>query len=162
VFGVSGLGASSHTAAYTSVAGPVRDRGFSFLGNMEKLGIPFINNSLVTTRKYLKDQPKIVESVVKAILEGNAYILNPTNRKMVTEILERNLRLEPDKAEAAYRDLLPKVERKPYANMDAIAAMLKVLSETNPKIGQVKPEQLVDVSILGKLDREGFIDQFYR
>ncbi len=174
VFGVSGLGASSHTAAYIllkhfnldpvrdritflavgdealraqaliggridvtvidpSVAGPVRDRGFSFLGNMEKLGMPFINNALVSTRKYLKEQPKTTENVVKAIVEGNAYILNPANRKTVTEILAKNLRLEPEKADAAYRDLLPKVERKPYTNMDAIAATLQILGGVEPQ-----------------------------
>ncbi len=203
VFGVSGLGATSHAATFTllrhygldpvkdrvtfvavgdealraqallggridvtvidpSVAGPLRDRGFSFLGNMEKLGIPFINNTMVSTRKYLKEQPKTAESVVKAIVEGNAYILNPANRKTVTESLAKNLRLDPEKADAAYRELLPKVERKPYANLDAIAAMIQVLGESNPKIAQLKPEQLVDVSILKKLDQEGFIDRLYR
>ena len=203
VFGVSGLGATSHTATFIllrhygldpvkdritflavgdealraqallggridvtvidpSVAGPVRDRGFSFLGNMEKLGIPFINNTMVSTRKYLKEQPKTAESVVKAIVEGNAYILNPANRKIVTEILAKNLRLDPEKAEAAYRDLLPKVERKPYANLDAIASTTQILGESNPKIAQLKPEQLVDLSILKRLDQEGFIDRLYR
>ena len=203
VFGVSGLGATSHAAAFIllrhygldpvkdrvtfiavgdeglraqallggridvtvidpSVAGPVRDRGFSFLGNMEKLGIPFINNTMVSTRKYLKEQPKTAESVVKAIVEGNAYILNPANRKTVTEILAKNLRLDPEKADRAYRDLLPKVERKPYPNLEAMAAMMQVLGETNPKIAPLKPEQLVDASILRKLDQEGFIDQLYR
>ena len=145
-----------------SVAGPVRDRGFSFLGNMEKLGIPFINNTMVSTRKYLKEQPKTAESVVKAIVEGNAYILNPANRKIVTEILAKNLRLDAEKAEAAYRDLLPKVERKPYANLDAIASTIQILGESNPKIAQLKPEQLVDLSILKRLDQEGFIDRLYR
>jgi hypothetical protein len=80
----------------------------------------------------------------------------------VTEILARNLRLDPEKADRAYRDLLPKVERKPYANLEAMAAMMQVLGETNPKIAQLKPEQLVDVSILRKLDQEGFIDRLYR
>ncbi len=203
VLGVSGLGATSHAAAFIllrhygldpvkdrvtfiavgdealraqallggriditvidpSVAGPIRDRGFSFLGNMEKLGISFINNTLVSTRKYLKEQPKTAESVVKAIVEGNAYILNPANRKTVTEILAKNLRLDPEKADRAYRDLLPKVERKPYPNLEAMAAMMQVLGETNPKIAPLKPEQLVDASILRKLDQEGFIDRLYR
>ena len=145
-----------------SVAGPVKDKGFSFLGNMETLGVPFLNNAVVTTRRYLKEQPRIVESVIKGIVEGNAYILNPANRRTVTEILAKNLRLDPEKADAAYRDLLPKVERKPYPSMEAIAATIQITGETNPKIAQLKPEQLVDLSILRRLDQEGFINQFYR
>ncbi len=145
-----------------SVAGPVKDRGFSFLGNMESLGVPFINNALVSTRRYLAEQPKVVESVVRSILAGNAYILDPANRRPVTEVLARNLRLDVAKAEAAYRDLLPKVERKPYPSMEAIAGTIQVMGEKDPKIAQLRAEQLVDVSILKRLDQDGFIDQLYR
>lgn len=145
-----------------SVVGPVREKGFTFLGNMEKMGVPIINNAMVTTKKYLKEQPKIVEGFVRSVVEGNAYILNPANRRRVTEILQKNLRLDPDKADAVYRDLLPKVERKPYVDMEAVAATLQILAERNPKITQLKPADLVDVSILRRLDQEGFVDQFYR
>ncbi len=145
-----------------SVAGPVRDKGFSFLGNMEKLGIPFINNALVSTRRYLREQPKIVENVVRAIVEGNAYMLDPANRRVVTEVLAKNLRLDPEKAETAYRDLLPKVERKPYPSMEAIAATIQVMGEQNPQIAPLKPEQLVDLSVLKRLDQDGVIDRLYR
>ena len=203
ILGISGLGATSHIAAFLmlrhfgldpvrdritflavgdealraqallgqridvtiidpSVAGPVKDRGFSFFGNMEKLGIPFINNALVTTRKYVREQPKIVEAVIKGIVEGNAYILNPANRRTVTDILARNLRLDLEKADRAYQDLLPKVERKPYANMEAVAVTIQIMGESNSKIAQLKPEQLVDVSLLRRLEQEGVIDQLYR
>ena len=145
-----------------SVAGPVREKGFTFLGNMEKMGVPIINNAMVTTKKYIKEQPTIVEAFVRSVVEANAYILNPANRRRVTEILAKNLRLDADKAEAAYKDLLPKVERKPYLNMEAIAATLQILAERNPKITQLKPADLVDVSILRRLDQEGFVDQLYR
>ncbi len=150
------------TVVDPSVTGALRERGYTFLGNMEKMGIPFINNAVVTTRTYMKAEPKIVEAVVKSILEGNAYILNPANRKAVTEILQRNLRLDPERAEAAYRDLLPKVEKKPYVSLAAVAATLQILGERNPKIAVLKPEQLVDVSLLSRLDQQGFIDRLYR
>ena len=140
-----------------SVSGPLRERSFSHLGNLEDLGVPFVNNSLATTRRYLKEQPRMVEAIVKTIVEGNAYILNPANRTRVTEILAKNLRLPQKEAEKAYDDLLPKVERKPYPSMEAVKATVQIMGLRNPKIAQLKPEDLVDVSILQKLEQSGFM-----
>jgi len=140
-----------------SVSGPLRERSFSHLGNLEDLGVPFVNNSLATTRRYLKEQPRTVEAIVKTIVEGNAYILNPANRTRVTEILAKNLRLPQKEAEKAYDDLLPKVERKPYPSMEAVKATVQIMGLRNPKIAQLKPEDLVDVSILQKLEQSGFM-----
>jgi ABC-type nitrate/sulfonate/bicarbonate transport system substrate-binding protein len=140
-----------------SVSGALKERGFSYLGNLQQLGVPFVNNALVSTRRYLKEHPRTAEAVVKSIVEGNAYMLNPANRAKVTAILGKYLRLEEKEAENAYEDLLPKVERKPYPSMDAVKATIQVMGLRNPKIAQIKPEDLVDVSILHKLEQTGFV-----
>ena len=140
-----------------SVSAPLKERGFSYLGNLQQLGVPFVNNALVSTRRYLKEYPRTAEAVVKSIVEGNAYMLNPANRAKVTEILGKYLRLREKEAEKAYEDLLPKVERKPYPSMDAVKATIQVMGLRNPKIAQLKPEELVDVSILQKLEQTGFV-----
>jgi len=145
-----------------SVSGHVRDKGFTFLGNMETLGVPFVNNAMVTTRTYLAKHPGVVEAVVRGVVEGNAYILNPANRRRVTKILATKMRLDEHRADDAYRELLPKVERKPYLPTDAVAASIQVLGARNPRVAALRPEQLVDLSILRRLDREGFIDQLAR
>jgi ABC-type nitrate/sulfonate/bicarbonate transport system substrate-binding protein len=140
-----------------SVSGPLKERNFSYLGNLQQLGVPFVNNSVATTRRFLKEHPRVAEAIVKTIVEGNAYILNPANRITVMEILAKNLRLPHKEAEKAYEDLLPKVERKPYPSMEAVKATVQVMGLRNPKIAQLKPEDLVDVSILQKLEQSGFM-----
>ncbi len=140
-----------------SVSGPLKERGFTHLGNLQDLGVPFVNNSVATTRRYLKEQPRVFEAIVKTIVEGNAFILNPANRARVAEILARNLRLHVKDADKAYEDLLPKVERKPYPDMEAVKATIQIMGLRNPNIAQLKPEELVDVSILQKLEQTGFI-----
>ena len=140
-----------------SVSGPLKERSFSYLGNLQDLGVPFVNNSVATTRRFLKEHPRTAEAIVKTIIEGNAYTLNPANRTTVTAILAKNLRLPQKEAEKAYEDLLPKVERKPYPSMEAVKATVQVMGLRNPKIAQLKPEDLVDVSILQKLEQSGFM-----
>jgi hypothetical protein len=75
----------------------------------------------------------------------------------VRDILAKHLRLEAKEAERAYEDLLPKVERKPYPSMEAVKATIEVMGLRNPKIAQLKAEDLVDVSILQKLEQAGFV-----
>jgi len=140
-----------------SVSGPLKERSFSYLGNLQDLGVPFVNNSVATTRRFLKEHPRTAEAIVKTIIEGNAYTLNPANRTTVTAILGKNLRVPQKEADKAYEDLLPKVERKPYPSMEAVKATVHVMGLRNPKIAQLKPEDLVDVSILQKLEQIGFI-----
>jgi NitT/TauT family transport system substrate-binding protein len=140
-----------------SVSGPLKERRFSHLGNLQELGVPFVNNSVTTTRRFLKEHPRTAEAIVKTIVEGNAYMLNSANRTTVTAILAKNLRLPQNEAEKAYEDLLPKVERKPYPSMEAVKATVQVMGLRNAKIAQLKPEDLVDVSILQRLEQSGIV-----
>ena len=140
-----------------SISGQIKGKGPTYLGNLEQLGVPFVNNAQVTTRAYLKDRAKTSEAVVRAIIEGNAFILNPANRSTVTNIVAKYLRLSADDAKQAYDDLIPKVERRPYPNLDAIKAAIQIMGARNPKIAQMKTEDIVDTSILRRLDQSGFI-----
>lgn len=140
-----------------SISGQIKGKGPTYLGNLEQLGVPFVNNALVTTRAFLKDRAKTAEAVVKTIVEGNAFILNPANRATVTNIIARYLRLSADDAKQAYDDLIPKVERRPYPNLDAVKATIQIMGARNPKIAQMKTEDIVDTSILRRLDQSGFI-----
>jgi ABC-type nitrate/sulfonate/bicarbonate transport system substrate-binding protein len=140
-----------------SVSGPLKEKGFSYLGNLQQLGVPFVNNALVSTRKYLKEQPHTAEAVVRSIVEGNAFMLNPANKPKVMGVLAKHLRLEAKEAEKTYEDLIPKVERKPYPSMEAVKATIQVMGLKNPKIAALKPDDLVDVSILQKLEQSGFV-----
>lgn len=145
------------TVVDPSVSGPLKEKGFSYLGNLQQLGVPFVNNALVSTRKYLKEQPRTAEAVVRSIVEGNAFMLNPANKPKVTAILAKHLRLEAKEAEKTYEDLIPKVERKPYPSMEAVKATIQVMGLKNPKIAALKPDDLVDVSILQKLEQSGVV-----
>lgn len=145
-----------------SVAGRLQESKYSFLGDMGALGVPFINNALVSTRSYVRQNPQIMEAMVKSIVEGNAFILNPANKDAVTRILARFLRLDAKNAEETYKDLIPKVEKKPYPSTAGLTTTLEFLSATNPKMKELRAEQLIDISILKRLDQEGFIDHLYR
>lgn len=140
-----------------SISSQIKGKGPTYLGNLEQLGVPFVNNAVVTTRGFLKERAKTAEAVVRAIVEANGYMLDPANRASVTNIVAKNLRLTGDDAKLAYDDLLPKVERRPYPNLDAIKATIQIMGARNAKIASLKTEDIVDTSILRRLDQSGFI-----
>ena len=146
-------GAIDATVVDSPLAGPLRTKNFTRLGSFQELGIPFAGNALVTTRRYIKEARRTVAAIVKATLEGIAYIHDPKNRVRVVGVLAKNMRLPQTDAELAYRDyLVPMVELRPYPDMQALQSTIDILSVTSPKVGAIKPDDIVDLSFLKSIE----------
>lgn len=66
-------------------------------------------------------------------------------------------------AEGAYQDvatLVPLEEgRKPYVSMEAMRILQRLLAQGNPKIGSLKVENLIDSTIIKKIEDSGFFEK---
>ncbi len=51
------------------------------------------------------------------------------------------------------------VDCKPFASLEDMRNLQRLLKPRNPKIGDVKVEDVVDNRIMRKLDESGFIDR---
>lgn len=149
------------TVSDPSVSAVLKDKGFSYLGNFADLGISVTGNTLVSTKRYVRENAGTVEAIVKATVDGIAYILNPANRSNVTRLLAKHLRLSDERARNGYDNVIRLLEKKPYPSMEAIKRTIETMATWNPKASQLKPEDIVDVSILTKLDEAGFIDSLW-
>ena len=146
-------GAIDATVVDSPLAGPLRAKKFTRLGSFQDLGIPFAGNALVTTRRYIKDARPNVTAILKATLEGIAYIHDSKNRTKVLDVLAKNMRLAPEDAEIAYREyLLPMVQLRPYPDMKALQSTIDILAASAPKVSSLKPEDIVDLSFLSRLE----------
>jgi len=119
----------------------------------------------VTSRKLIKSDPQLIENITKAIVEGVAFIHNPSNKKAVERIIAKYLRLDkPDRVEKAYQDLRKKLPRKPCPTLEGVASVLKLMAQhgINARASQLKPEDVVDMSLCKKLDESGFMDRLYQ
>ncbi|MBI2359425.1 MAG: hypothetical protein HYV04_11100, partial [Deltaproteobacteria bacterium] len=127
--------------------------------------IPFQSSGLVTSRKLLKSEPQLIENIARAIIEGVAFIHNPANKKAVEQTIAKNLRLDKaDRVEKAYQDLRKKLPRKPCPTIQGVASVFKLMAQhgINVKASQLKPEDVVDMSLCKKLDESGFMDRLYQ
>ena len=82
------------------------------------------------------------------------------NKPRVKQIIAKYLRLDSaDKAEEHYQSALKVLAPKPYVDAAGIAAMIEFIAEADPLVAKLKPENVINHSILKKLDDSGFIDQ---
>jgi hypothetical protein len=98
---------------------------------------------------------------LKAEIEALAFSLAPKNKPAVIKTLIRKLKVDANNAEEAYQDLLKGVDRKPFPSLDGLRNVQRLLKTRNPKIGEIKTEDVIDARIMRKLDESGFIDRAY-
>ncbi len=137
----------------------VVQQGFPMLFDLRKANVPFQSSGLATSRKYIRANPQLIENLAKAVIEGVAFVQNPTNKKIVVDSIARNLRLDrSDRLERAYQTIAESFPRKPCPSLPGIASVLKLMTQhgINPKAADLKPEDIADMSLCKKLDDSGF------
>ncbi len=161
-------GVTSGAIGATVVAPEFKDRvekmGARLLGDLRTLNIPWENDGLVTTRKALQSKRDLIERVVKALLEANAFVLNPANRAKTIETLDSHLKFkDQQEANSVYNDLIKYyMVKKPYPYKDGILTVITEIGKVLPKAAGLKFEDVADNSIMEKLDKSGYIDGLYK
>jgi len=138
---------------------PLQARGFPILAELEKAKLPILSSSIVAREPYIQKNPQVVENVLRAVIEGAAFCLSPREKPYTLKILQKYLRISEKDAEEGYKDMVMGLDRKPYANAAGATNVIRLMKRSNPKVENVKPENLIDDHIMKKLDQSGFIDE---
>jgi NitT/TauT family transport system substrate-binding protein len=157
-------GAIAGTVIGPEYRSKIAQLGLNILADLRTIKIPWEQDALVTSRKFLEAKGEVVERVMKALLQGNAYVLNPANRTSVVELLKTRLGLKTiQEAEGAYEDLTQfYVLRKSFPYRDGLHSITAEIAKVVPKAASLKFEDVADPTIIEKLDKNGFIDSLYK
>jgi ABC-type nitrate/sulfonate/bicarbonate transport system substrate-binding protein len=139
----------------------LHEKGFPILAEFHKSNLPIASTSVVARGAYIQRNPRAMESFMKAMLEGMAFVLSPVNKAATLKILQRRLRVNEKEAEEGFVDIAIGMDKKPYPSMDGLRNIQRLMKLRNPKIGNAKVEDLVDDQILRRLDESGFIDKLF-
>ena len=137
-------------------------QGYPVLLDLSKENVPFQSSGLVTSRKYMRANPQVIENLAKAVVEGVAYVQNPANKKLVVDSIARNLKLDRhDRLERAYQAISESFPRKPCPSLPGIASVLRLMAQhgLNPRAAELKPQDIADMSVCRKLEEAGFFDR---
>jgi NitT/TauT family transport system substrate-binding protein len=142
----------------------VKTKGFATLADFSQANIPIMNHLIAVKKSYLQRQPEIVENVLRALIEGLAFTWAPKSKSAVLKSIMRRLRItEMAFAEDGYQDLLTRggLEKKPHPSLEGVRNVQRLMLSSNPRVGEIKLEEIIDRSIMRKLDDSGFIDRMY-
>ena len=139
-------------------------KGMIALADFSQANIPLMNHLVAVKRTYLQRQPEIVENVLRALVEGLAFTWAPKSKSAVLKSVMRRLRItEMSFAEDGYQELLTRggLEKKPYPSLEGVRNVQRLMLASNPRVGELKLEDVIDRSIVRKLDDSGFIDRAF-
>jgi NitT/TauT family transport system substrate-binding protein len=120
------------------------------------MGIPYSMNMIAVQRDYLKRSPEAVESMVRAYVDGLAFMHR--NKERALKIIAKYGRLTDAKLiDQFYDDAITYLDRVPRAEPEAVQTILEFVGKKG-----VPVETFQDNSIIEKLTREGFFDKLYK
>jgi ABC-type nitrate/sulfonate/bicarbonate transport system substrate-binding protein len=138
-----------------------RKAGFISLVDAHKLGLKIHGSGIAAAGPFLRERRPIVEDFFKGFLEGVAYAKQ--NREESIRLIMDFMRLsDRDEAEETYRVTIQDIQpRKPYPVKEGVETVLRNVESSLPKAKTVRAEDLIDDSVMKKIDGSGFIDNLY-
>jgi NitT/TauT family transport system substrate-binding protein len=132
--------------------------GYGILGELEK--VPMMGNAVVVKLSLLQGQRDFLRNFLRTISEAQVFVMSPIKKQSVLRVLSKRLSItDPAVAEDALQDLLKRLDKKPIPSIQALRNIQRFLQTQNPKVGQVKLEELIDDSIVRELDKSGYFDR---
>jgi len=142
------------------------ERGYRILADPVDMEIYYLQNTVDSTRSYIKRNRDQALRVVKAICEGLAYFRK--HKKESMEIMQKKLRIQSAQErdvkylELSYNLLADKFyNRVPYATPKAVETTLEFVAGEEPKARGADPKQFLDESLVREVEASGFIKSLY-
>jgi len=149
-----GIEAAYLTYGYSK---PLKEKGFPLLLDMAKAPIPYQGLAPATRRSYLRQNPQIIDALMRGFVESIAYIQQPANKEIVLKSLMKSLRLKNLRdAETGYESLQWMYTLNIKPNVPGIVNMQRLLALSNPKVKNVKIEDVVDEAPWQRLEKSNF------
>jgi NitT/TauT family transport system substrate-binding protein len=135
--------------------------GFSMLADLSAIGVDYQGAGVVTTQRYLRENPDIIRRYLRAYVEGLHRL--KTDKAFSMMVIGKYSRIsEADALEETYQHYAVKVmPRVPYPTNKGIQMVLDEMSSRNPKAKSLQPGSFIDVANLRELEQSGFIKSLY-
>jgi NitT/TauT family transport system substrate-binding protein len=139
-----------------------RKAGFVSMVDAYKLGLKFHGSGIAANGAFVREHRPIVEQFFKGFLEGVSYA--KTHKEESLRLIKEFLKLkDQDEVEETYHIIIQEIQpKKPYPLKEGVETVLRNIEGTVPKAKTTRAEDLIDDSVLRKLDQSGFIDSLYK
>jgi NitT/TauT family transport system substrate-binding protein len=142
------------------------DRGYRILADPAEMGIYYLQNSVDSTRSFLRQRRDAALRFIKALCEGIAYFTKYKQESVA--VLQKKLRIQSAQEkdvkylEASYQLLSSKYYNPvPYPSPNALQTTLEFIAADEPKAKGADPKSFVDESLVKEVEASGFIKRLY-
>ena len=122
--------------------------GFNLLLDFSEVMLHFFTNGFITTRRYVRDKPAVVENAIKALTDATRYIFS--NEDGTIKIVGRYMKITDEAfLRSYYREaLLGQINKTLYPDIKAVEFVLEQERKFDPAAAKVRPEDFVDTRFL--------------
>lgn len=120
--------------------------------------VPIAGSGLVSTKKFVRENPEAVRRFVKSIVE--AIALMKQNREVAFKGLAKWYGVSDREKQNANYLVLDTLPNKPYPAVDGIRKTMELYDSLSMR--RRKPEDFYDDRFVRELDESGFIDSLYQ
>lgn len=119
------------------------------------------NSSLITTKRRVRESRDEVKRFARAWTEAIAFFrLKP---KETQSILRKYLKLEDAEVlRATYDFYIERLPKSPRISERGLTTLVEAMRAYNPKIRNVSFNQVVDMSLVDEMEKDGFIASLYQ
>jgi len=129
--------------------------GLHELVNLGVDGPEYPSTVIASSRAYVKINPDTTRRMVRALGEG--LNLFKANRQIGIRAIQKYTRLkDPEILEDTYNQFRDAFDPVPYVSRTGIASLLAGMAEKEPKVRQLKYEDVADMRFVAEAEKEGF------
>jgi len=129
-----------------------KKQGYPILVNIAELGIPYPQQVIETTDRFIRDNPQTVKNFLKGFIEGVRYAATHKDetKKIITKYLKTT---DPGILEATYQSYLQVTDYSAYPNLDGMRNAMDEVVQRVPVVKNKKPEDFVNTRFLKELEK---------
>ncbi|HEY1371239.1 MAG TPA: ABC transporter substrate-binding protein [Candidatus Binatia bacterium] len=134
--------------------------GFPTIVDLAAMQIPFPQNGVYTSTRFIREHPDTVRRYMRAYVEAIHYY--KTHKEDAIRISQKYSRLDDRKAQEETWEWHTKyIPNAPYPPIDGYQLILQDMAEKNPKAAQANGKDYVDLRFVKELEDSGFIKSLY-
>jgi ABC-type nitrate/sulfonate/bicarbonate transport system substrate-binding protein len=141
------------------------DKGYRVVGDPMTMDIYYLQNTLESTRSFLRKNRDQALKFMKGYIEGIAYFKK--NKKESLDIMGRKLRIQSSQErdvrylEMSYNLMTAAYSDVPYPSLRAVQSIVDKIAEEDPKVKEREVRSFVDDTLVKELEDSGFIKSLY-
>ena len=141
------------------------DRGYRIVGDPITMDIFYLQNTLESTRGFLRKNRDGAVRFMRGYIEGIAYFKN--NKKESLEVLRKKLRIQSEQErdnrylEQSYNLLATAYNDVPYPALKSVQTIIDKVAEDEPKVKERDVKSFVDETLIRELENSGFTRALY-